>query len=179
MSVELDISESLIVINTLAVKRAELRGGAWSSAGKQVEKRLMESLCELYQVPRQHYDLTGLTDEGREVDFYLIDNNQKKYKCEVKLMGKGNPESADATIARSSDIFIADKLSNLNKDQLDSLGIEWIELRSEQGYKKFNQILSNLHIPHIDFDGDVEQRLTEIFSAMFQIPTSDVDLLEE
>jgi hypothetical protein len=50
VSVDLNINESLIVINTLAVKRAELRGGAWSTAGKQV-------------------DLTGLTGAQRELTF--------------------------------------------------------------------------------------------------------------
>lgn len=45
VSVDLNISESLIVINTLAVKRAALRGGLWSTAGKRVEKPLMETLC--------------------------------------------------------------------------------------------------------------------------------------
>ena len=35
VSVDLNVSESLIVINTLAVKRAELRGGLWSTAGKR------------------------------------------------------------------------------------------------------------------------------------------------
>jgi len=47
VSVELDINESLIVINTLAVKRAALRGGLWSTAGKQTEGPLMITLCKL------------------------------------------------------------------------------------------------------------------------------------
>ena len=36
------------------------------------------------------------TDEDfeREIDFYLTDKS-KDFLCEVKLMGKGNPESAD------------------------------------------------------------------------------------
>ena len=38
VSVDLNINESLIIINTLAVKRAALRGGLWSTAGKKVEK---------------------------------------------------------------------------------------------------------------------------------------------
>lgn len=62
VSVDLNINESLIVINTLAVKRAELRGGAWSTAGKQVEKVLMVVLCKLYGVPENNYDFTGLSD---------------------------------------------------------------------------------------------------------------------
>ena len=47
VSVDLNVSESLIVINTLAVKRAALRGGLWSTAGKRVEKPLMLTLCKL------------------------------------------------------------------------------------------------------------------------------------
>lgn len=38
-------------------------------------------------------------------------------------MGKGNPESADAVIARDSKVFVADKLSDLNKKQLDTLKV--------------------------------------------------------
>ncbi len=106
VSVELNISETLIVINTLAVKRAALRGGLWSAAGKRVEKPLMLTLCKLYGVSREHYraELRGVAEKEefmREVDFYLI-QGESSYKCEVKLMGKGNPESADAVIARSS-----------------------------------------------------------------------------
>lgn len=55
VSVDLNISESLIVINTLAVKRAELRGGLWSTAGKRVEKPLMLTLCKLFGVRDTNY----------------------------------------------------------------------------------------------------------------------------
>ena len=57
VSVELNISESLIVINTLAVKRAALRGGLWSTAGKRVEKPLMQTLCKLYGVSDSNYSV--------------------------------------------------------------------------------------------------------------------------
>ncbi len=166
VSVELNINESLIVINTLAVKRAELRGGAWSAAGKQVEKKLMQVLCKLYSVPSENYEFTGLSNEKREVDFYLIES-ENRYLCEVKLMGKGNPESADVTIARDSDIFIADKLSDLNKQQFTERGVRWIELRSPNGYKKFEVILQELRIPNNQFQGDVNQRLEEILNELF------------
>lgn len=163
----MNINESLIVINTLAVKRAELRGGAWSTAGKQVEKMLMQTLCKLYKVPAENYHLTGLTDAQREVDFFLISRRGKRFQCEVKLMGKGNPESADATIARASDVFIADKLSDLNKTQLDNLGVEWVELRSENGYQKFGAVLKRLDIPSEDFTSDLAPALTIIFNSLF------------
>ena len=60
VSVDLNINESLIVINTLAAKRAALRGGLWSTAGKRVEKYLMKTLCKLFDVPEQYYDQSKL-----------------------------------------------------------------------------------------------------------------------
>lgn len=60
VSVELNINESLIVINTLAVKRAALRGGLWSTAGKRVEKYLMSALCKVFKVPYIHFDQTSV-----------------------------------------------------------------------------------------------------------------------
>lgn len=153
VSVDLNISETLIVINTLAVKRAALRGGLWSTAGKRVEKPLMVQLCKLFGVSDKNYRLkskiaklpNGVT---REIDFYLVDNSDKEYKCEVKLMGRGNPESADAVIARESALFVADKLSDLNKRQLDSLKIEWVEFRSKNGYMRFENALKRFGIPY-------------------------------
>jgi len=176
VSVDLNVSESLIVINTLAVKRAELRGGLWSTAGKRVEKPLMLTLCKLFGVTDEYYKikLSGQeVDEGvefeREVDFYLCDpQKQTEYKCEVKLMGRGNPESADAVIARDSKVFVADKLSDLNKNQLDSLGVEWVELRSANGYKKFLTVLRNLNIPGKDIKGNIDKQLDEVFVDIFQ-----------
>lgn len=168
VSVDLSLSESLIVINTLAVKRAELRGGAWSTAGKQVEKSLMLTLCRLFQVPESHYELTGLTDSQREVDFFLIDRDLNRFRCEVKLMGKGNPESADAIFARESQVFVADKLSDLNKQQADKLQVKWVELRSPYGYQKFKSVLDELNVPNTDFDGEINDRLEIIFAKVFR-----------
>jgi len=168
VSVELNISESLIVINTLAVKRAAIRGGAWSTAGKQVEKLLMKTLCMLFDVPEKHFDQTQLPESMREVDFYLFDATlNEKYRCEVKLMGKGNPEGADVIIARNSKIFVADKLSDLNKRQLSELKTHWVELRSTNGYKRFSNVLEELNIPHRKFDGNIDSKLENIFSILF------------
>jgi len=172
ISVDLNVSESLIVINTLAVKRAELRGGLWSTAGKRVEKPLMQTLCKLYDVPDNNYAikikgrLVQNSDFEREVDFYLI-SGENQYKCEVKLMGRGNPESADAVIARDSKVFIADKLSETNKKQLDSLGIEWVELRNKNGFRKFEKVLNNLKIPHRIFNSNIDKKLDKIFEIIF------------
>ena len=156
VSVDLNISESLVVINALAVKRAALRGGYWSAVGKAVEKPLMETLCRLYAAPASAYrahtkQTRGAATFDREVDFYLAPNGVE-FKCEVKLIGKGNPESADAVIARGSKVFVADKLSDTNKKQLDHLKIEWVELRSNHGFRRFKTVLENLGIPHGELD---------------------------
>ncbi len=167
VSVDLNISESLIVINTLAVKRAQLRGGLWSTAGKRVEKMLMLTLCRFYEVSEDSFYYTGMTDERREIDFYLVSPDGVRHNCEVKLMGKGNPESADAIIARASEVFIADTLSDLNKEQLTGRGVKWVELYSPNGYEKFSRVLRELNIPYTEFNGDVNSRLQEIFQEIF------------
>ena len=166
VSVDLNINESLIVINSLAVKRASIRGGLWSTAGKRVEKYLMKTLCKIYNVDESYFDQSRIPESMREVDFYLI-TEAKNYRCEVKLMGKGNPESADAIFARESDLFVADKLSDLNKNQAELLNTEWIELRAKDGYKRFKIILEKFDIPYIDFKGDIDNKLNKIFSEIF------------
>lgn len=165
VSVELNINESLIVINTLAVKRAALRGGLWSTAGKRVEKYLMASLCYLFDVPEEHFDQTKIPQSMREVDFYLIKDNEY-FRCEVKLMGKGNPESADAIFARESDVFVADKLSDLNKQQAEMLNVNWVELRGQNSYKRFGTTLDKLNIPHNDFNGNIDDKLSLILAKL-------------
>jgi hypothetical protein len=165
VSVELNINESLIVINTLAVKRSALRGGLWSTAGKRVEKYLMASLCKVYSVPFEHFDQSKIPSSIREVDFYLI-NGDTYSRCEVKMMGRGNPESADAIFARESNVFVADKLSDLNKREADRLNVKWVELRDENGYKRFGQVLKELGIPHTEFSGNLDEHLDKILSEL-------------
>lgn len=155
ISVELSLNESLLVINALATKKIALRGGAWSSIGKRVEKPLVLALCEKCKVNRDFinaevFKKNDALQYDREVDFKLFNlDKSKEYRVEVKLMGKGNPESADAVIARDTHIFIADTLSLQNKHQLRSLGIEFLELRNNQNsLNDFKAILSKLNIPH-------------------------------
>ncbi|MCD8305599.1 MAG: CfrBI family restriction endonuclease [Prevotella sp.] len=170
VSVELNISESLIVINALAVKRAALRGGLWSTAGKRVEKYLMVTLCKLYKVAPQYYNAEHFIKNkdlavDREVDFFLK-NNGRNYRCEVKLMGKGNPESADAIIARDSDLFVADTLSQQNKNQCNKLDICWVACRDKDGYKRFSIALSKFGIPFTDYNGILDEDLPLILDAL-------------
>ncbi|MGX2983100.1 CfrBI family restriction endonuclease [Helicobacter sp. 23-1045] len=155
ISVELNLNESLLVINALATKKIALRGGAWSSIGKRVEKPLMLELCRLCGVPKDfiNADISKKNvelDFDREVDFKLFNKDKSKiYRVEVKLMGKGNPESADAIIARDTNIFIADTLSLQNKNQLKSLNIEFLELKNNKNsLADFKKILERLEIPH-------------------------------
>lgn len=147
--------ESLLVINAMATKKIALRGGAWSSIGKRVEKPLMLELCHLSGVNKDAinadiFKKNGEMDFDREVDFKLYSaDKRREYRVEVKLMGKGNPESADAVIARDTDIFVADTLSEQNKNQLKSLGVEFLELKNNQSsINDFKKILKKLNIPY-------------------------------
>jgi hypothetical protein len=133
----------------------------------------MLTLCEIFQVPKENYDVkiknktASKDDFVREIDFYLRKDqiNSSQFKCEVKLMGHGNPESADAVIARDSAIFVADKLSDTNKKQLNSLKVKWVELRSENGFMRFGDVLTDLGIPHTKPD---KKRLQNLEGIMFK-----------
>ena len=152
--VELSLTESLLVINALATKKLQIRGGAWSSIGKKTEKPLLDELCGRAGVPEENIDRRPFRRDrnlpyDRETDYRLISREGKVYRIEVKLMGKGNPESVDATIARDSDIFIADTLSEQNCAQLQARGIEYLTLRgNSNSLEDFIKILDKLSIPH-------------------------------
>jgi len=166
----LSLNDALILMGAIAVKRVVLYAKIWLVASMQVEHILLRVLCKLFEVPKQFYGMSQSSNERIAVKFYLFCNpNQEKYRCEVKLMGNGNPESADAVIARDSRVFVADKLSDLNKHQLDKLGVEWVELRAENGYKRFGTVLENLGIPYQAFDGDLDERLQQIFDEEFSV----------
>ncbi|GAA8334278.1 hypothetical protein HpDR47_09280 [Helicobacter pylori] len=136
ISVNLDLKESLLVINALATKKIALRGSAYSMIGKRIEKPLMLELCKRCGISESHIDATNFKKDkkleyDREVDFKLYNKDRSKvYRVEVKLMSKGNPESADAVIARDTDIFIAYTLSEQNKQQLEYLNIVYLALKN-------------------------------------------------
>jgi len=81
-------------------------------------------------------------------------------------MGRGNPESADAIFARESDVFVADKLSDLNKREAERLNVKWVELRDENGYKRFGIVLQELGIPHTEFEGNLDEHLDNILREL-------------
>ena len=139
----------------------------------------MKTLFEIYSVPIKFYaeketeifvetkakkGSTKTTKVKRELDYFLSDG--KQLRCEVKLIGAGNSESADAIYARNSDIFIADSLSEQNKEQLNDADVAWIELRTENCYKKFADLLRRFNIPFKDFDGDIDEKLKTILDKI-------------
>lgn len=168
VSVDLSLSETLIVVTALGAKRAQIRGGAWSELGKRIELPLMLTLAKLYSVPEPYYSTKGRTGESREVDFHFIDGSGISHYCEVKIMGKGNPEGADSVFPRDSNIFVADTLSDANKEQLTRRGRAWVELSEPDGYRKMFRILKYLDIPCQDFHGDLDTALDEIIPQVFQ-----------
>ena len=172
VSVDLNINESLIVINTLAVKRSAIRGGIWSSIGKQVEKPLMMTLCALFQVPIKYYDQKNSPDFVRETDFFLRDDSKNSYRCEVKLSGKGNPESSDSAFRRYNHVLIGNKISDKMKKQMDEAKIFWVELRSENGYKKFEKLLNELSVPCKPYHRNLQEDLDDILPLI--IPSDDI-----
>ena len=82
-------------------------------------------------------------------------------------MGQGNPESADAIFARETKIFVADKLSEQNKNQSNEFDVYWVELHENNGYKRFKTILEKLEIPHKEFNGNIDIVLEKIFENIF------------
>ncbi len=152
--VELNLAESLLVINALATKKAAIRGGAWSSIGKKVEKPLVTKLCVICGVPRENMDNSIFVknmelDYDREVDYKLYDRDNNYIRVEVKLMGRGNPESADVIYARDTKLFIADTLSQQNKNQFDNNNIPYIEMKNNDDVVgDFKMALDKLNIPY-------------------------------
>ncbi len=166
VSFSLRLNESLILFNMLAVRRSTLQNRIWSEIKKQIEKPLMIALCVLFKVPKKYYDQRNLSETVQKSDFYLFDDTGKDYPCEVKLMGKDNPEIADAGFACGGRVLVADKLSEMNKQQMDKDSILWVELQTEDGYKRFEEVLKTLSIPYEPFTGDLQDTLDKILPVI-------------
>lgn len=83
-------------------------------------------------------------------------------------MGQGNPESADVIIARNSVVFVADTLSEQNKNQLNQLGILWIACRDKEGFRRFKLILEKFGIPFTDYTGNLDKDLPSILDELMR-----------
>ena len=149
VGVDLSVSESLIVINSLAVKRDQIRGGMWSAVGNGVEKPLMRTLCLLFQVPDDHAREAKHKEFKTQID-YVLKAGSCDFLVEVKLSGKGNPETAKAAIAHKARLFVADTIGETSRVLLEEEGVEWVELGKPNGYLRLGQALKRLDIPHSD-----------------------------
>ena len=91
---------------------------------------------------------TNPKESLREVDFYMTSPDGQQHKCEVKLMGLGNPESADGAIARGVKVFVFDSIPDGKvKAQLTSdRNLLWVKLRVTDGYKGITLVLELLGI---------------------------------
>jgi len=47
------------------------------------------------------------------------------------------------------------------------LGINWVEMRSENGYKRFKLALENIGISHNDLTENIDNKLEIIFKEIF------------
>ena len=153
VSVDLDLNETMVAINALAVRRAGIRGGAWSEVSRRVEVPLMETLCRMFEVdPRFYTDSSRDDDSVREVDFYLLPPDGGRARCEVKLLAAGNTEGGDSQIARGGRVFVAIALSEQNQTVCDNDDTMWTQLQPPNGFLRFQNTLSALGIPHTRLD---------------------------
>ena len=142
VGIDLNVTESLVVINSLAVKRQQLSSGMWSAVGNAVERPLMVTLCELFEVEERFYRGGRSLDGRHQVDF-MLQRSGVEYRCEVKLNGRGNPESVTAAIARNPRIVVADHVSSQNRKTLDANQVAWVALSDPKGYLRFGQALES------------------------------------
>lgn len=115
---------------------------------------MVTKLCAICGVPKENMDNSIFVknmelDYDREVDYKLYDRNKNYIRVEVKLMGRGNPESADVIYARDTKLFIADTLSQQNKNQFNSNNIPYIEMKNNNDVVgDFKKALDKLNIPY-------------------------------
>lgn len=165
VSVSLNSQESLIVINTLTVIRSYIRGGYYSSVGKGIEKPFMRIIVSLLEIDEGNFyfkDDQDCPDTNRDTDFFFVNEDGDILAVEIKLMGRGNPESADGAIARNANIFFAYKLSDSNKTNLSNLGIYYIELIGGNFLEKLYDVLEDNNVPFTCFTGSEDQLVEKI-----------------
>lgn len=143
IEVVLDEKESFLLLNAIATMKLTIQGGAWSEVGKKVEKRLLFSIFEMLQVPRQQYILVpdemkrrGLV-ENRDIDAIVFSDDETKIiRIELKLLGISNPEIGDEALARGVDLFLTDRLTEMMIKEAKKRGIKVIELRSSNALQE-------------------------------------------
>ena len=168
--ISLNHTDVVMIINALATRKAGITGGVWSTVGKRVEKPLMITLCKLLDVPEEYYDLKRAKferrSEVREIDFHLFPDEKTKHKCEVKLSGIKNTESADVVWARDTKVLVSDFLSDVQKKLLPGEGRLWVSMDDGNAVKQFAHVLTELDIPYTPFNGDLASKLNKIFKTI-------------
>ncbi|MBK7099305.1 MAG: hypothetical protein IPH58_14450 [Sphingobacteriales bacterium] len=48
------------------------------------------------------------------------------------------------------------------------LNVQWIELRNDGGYERFQKVLNILNVPNSNFIGELDIRLDEILKEVFE-----------
>lgn len=175
ITVNLDSEESLIVINALTVLRSNIRGGYHSYVGKGIEGPFMDIITKLLDIPEDNYffkDDEDSPESIRETDFFFVTDSEDILPVEIKLMGRGNPESADGAIARDVNIFFY-HLSDNNKEILSDKGIDYIEMCNGETLTQLYDILDKYSIGYDEFSGDD----TELIEAIDNI-IEEVDELQ-
>lgn len=165
VGVDLTIEESLIVVNALATRHEAIRGGAWSSIGKALEVPLMESLCLMFGADRRCWRRAEEEESHHQIDF-VLQSHGKPYLCEVKLMGKGNPESAKAAYAHNASLLVGDRISEQAKTYLAKNRIEWVAMAEPSGWKRFGAVLGEFNIDNEGARGlaDLDEVLDEVLA---------------
>ena len=106
------------------------------------------------------------TEIFSEVQFWqVIDRLDWSKKTAADILA---PASAFlATLPIASIYLFADKLSDKNKEQANRLGVQWIELRTEDGYKRFKNVLQTLNVPHSELTEELTARLETILKEIY------------
>ena len=166
LEVQLSLEESLIVLNSLAVKRAQISGGLWSSIGKRVEEPLMMVLCRMFNVPDANWAKVPPKVYAHEIDF-VLQSPGRRCLCEVKMVGRGNPESAKAAPAHDAGLLVADWLSDQQRGVLNGEGIAWVSLADKDGWQRFGKVLDEYDIPHTEGGRPIAE-LDEVISEVLE-----------
>jgi hypothetical protein len=141
--IELNENESKIYEVVLTNAKRNISGGTYSCIGKQVEKAFCKKLCDIIGIKK--YEERNISST-REIDFVIFNKEDKKINIEMKLSGKGNPESADAAFSRDTNILIIDFLSPLMKNELLKKGICFVELSNNNIINDFMNVCRKLNI---------------------------------
>lgn len=168
LNVNFNTNEILIMINAMATIKSNIRGGIYSSLGQKIEKPLMLTLSKMLKVPEEYYTEPEEYEDRRQADFHYFKDTEN-IKCEIKLMGKGNPESADAAMARYTQILIANKISDSQKEELNRKGILWLETQGNNNLlRDFSDILYKSGIPFTSFEGNYKEHIDEYLDEVLE-----------